>query len=53
MSQYNAISGEPGEKQQAMWARIGDGRWYAIPPEMADSFRKAGAEVCLADELPR
>ena len=42
----------PGNKPKALYAKVGDGHWYAIPPAMADSFRKAGAEVRLAAELP-
>lgn len=39
-------------KQQPMWAKIEGSRWYAIPPAMAESFLKAGAQVCQAEELP-
>jgi hypothetical protein len=46
-----ASSADP--KQGVMWANIGDGCWYAIPPNLAESFRKAGAEVCQAHELPQ
>lgn len=53
VSEIKPFAGEPVEKQQAMWAKIGDGSWYAIPPVMAESFRKAGAEVRLADDLTR
>ena len=42
----------PGNKPKALYAKVGDGQWYVIPPVMADSFRKAGAEVRLATELP-
>lgn len=38
------------QKQDPMWAKIGDGRWYAIPSSMAESFRKAGADVRLVPE---
>lgn len=41
------------EKKRGLFAKVGDGCWYAIPPGMADSFRKAGAEVLQADALPR
>lgn len=43
---------KPGDKPKTLYAKVGDGQWYAIPPEMAESFRKAGAEVRLATELP-
>lgn len=53
MSEFKNTSGEAGQKEAAMWAKIGGGSWYAIPPGMADSFRKAGAEVRQAHELPQ
>lgn len=40
-----------GPSSLAMWVKIGDGEWFAIPPQMADSFRKAGGEVRLTHEL--
>jgi len=33
------------DKQLRMFAKFGNGRWYAILPEMEASFRKAGADV--------
>jgi hypothetical protein len=44
VSEFKNTSGEAAQKEPAMWAKVGDG-WSAIPPSMADSFRKAGAEV--------
>ena len=44
---------QSAQKKQGMFAKVGDGCWYAIPPGMAESFRKAGAEVLQADALPR
>lgn len=35
----------PAVKQQCMFAKFGDGRWYAILPAMETALRKAGAEV--------
>lgn len=46
-------AGQSAEKKQGMFAKVGDGCWYAIPPGMAESFRKAGAVVLQADALPR
>jgi hypothetical protein len=48
-----AISGrKAADKQLRMFAKFGNGRWYAILPEMEESFRKAGADVSsLAVEL--
>jgi len=37
----------PAVKQQCMFAKFGDGRWYAILPSMETALRNAGAEVCL------
>jgi len=34
-------------KQRTLFARFGDGRWYAILPEMEAGLRKAGAEVSV------
>lgn len=34
-------------ERQCMFARFKDGRWYAIPLDMEDALRKAGAEVGL------
>lgn len=42
-----------GDKPKALYAKVGDGAWYAIPPAMADAYRKAGAEVRFATELPQ
>lgn len=52
MSESKSTSGEAVQKEPAMWAKVGGG-WYAIPPSMADSCRKAGAEVRHAQELPQ
>ncbi|MFC0167596.1 hypothetical protein ACFFKC_05835 [Pseudoduganella danionis] len=41
---------ESDGKQQLMFAKFGDGRWYAILPGMEVGLRKAGAEVCLIPE---
>lgn len=48
-----AISGRKATgKKLRMFAKFGNGRWYAILPEMEDSFRKAGADVSsLAVEM--
>lgn len=46
-------AGNADQKQPAVWANIGNGDWYAIPPHMAESFRLAGAEVRQAQELPQ
>lgn len=35
----------------SMSVKIGSGEWYAIPPTMADAFRKAGATVCETHEV--
>lgn len=43
----------PGDKPKALYAKVADGQWYAIPESLADSFRKAGAELRLASELPK
>jgi hypothetical protein len=40
-------------KQFPLWAKIDGSHWYAIPPALAESFLRAGAQVCQADELPR
>lgn len=44
---------EQESKQQSLWAKIEGSHWYAIPPTLVESFLKAGAEVCRAEELPR
>jgi hypothetical protein len=49
-SKSAAVSAAP--KHDALWARIDDGLWYAIPPNMAEEFRKAGAEVVPQHQLP-
>jgi hypothetical protein len=38
---------ESGVKQQCLFAKFGDGRWYAILPNMETGLCKAGAEVCV------
>lgn len=43
MSDSKSVIGSAEEMPDAMWARIDDGRWYAIPSSMAEPFRKAGA----------
>lgn len=53
MNERQPAAGSAAQKQGAMWARIDNGRWYAIPSSMAESFRKAGAEVRQALELPQ
>ena len=53
MSEHQPVVGSAEQKQDAMWTRIDDGRWYAIPLSMAESFRKAGAEVRQARDLPQ
>lgn len=47
------ISGRiAGDKQPRVFAKFGAGRWYAILPEMEESFLKAGADVStLAVEM--
>lgn len=39
---------EPAVKQQGLYAKVGDGSWYPIPPNMKASFLAAGAEVVRA-----
>lgn len=39
-------------KKERMFAKLGEGHWYAIPQSMEESFRKAGAVVSRSDELP-
>jgi hypothetical protein len=51
MSEYKSSSNSADQKPDALFARIGDGSWFAIPPSMADSFRCAGAEVKPAHEI--
>ena len=51
MSENKPITGSADQTPDSLWVRIGDDRWYAIPPNMAESFRKAGAEVRKAHEL--
>jgi len=46
------LDDELNEKQYRMFAKVGDGRWWAIAPSMEDSFRKAGAVVLRSNELP-
>lgn len=36
----------PSNPQQRMYAKSGEGRWYAILPGMEVQLRKAGADVC-------
>lgn len=45
-------AGHSAKRRHGLFVKVGDGRWYAIPPGMAESFRMAGAEVVRADELP-
>lgn len=51
MSEFKNTHGDAAQKEPAMWAKVGGGDWFAIPPSMAESFRKAGAEVRQAHEL--
>jgi hypothetical protein len=51
--EFKNTASEAEQKNPAMWAKIGGSSWYAIPPGLADSFRKAGAEVRQAHELPK
>jgi hypothetical protein len=51
VSAFKNTSGEAAQKEPAMWAKVEGGGWYAIPASMAESFRKAGAEVRQAHEL--
>ena len=53
VSDFKNTTGEAAQKEPAMWAKVGGGSWYAIPPSMADSFRRAGADVRQAHELPQ
>lgn len=53
MSENKKPAGSADQQSDTLWAKIGDGRWYAIPANMAESFRKAGADVRRADELPQ
>lgn len=46
MNDKSMQTNEVGVKQQCLFAKFGDGRWYAIPPGMEAGLRKAGAEVC-------
>lgn len=43
---------EPVERPQGLYAKVGDGGWYPIPPNMEESFKAAGAEVVRASQLP-
>jgi hypothetical protein len=52
MSENKSSSNSADQKRDALFARIGDSSWFAIPPSMADSFRCAGAEVKPAHEIP-
>lgn len=52
VTEFNPADGSADEKRPAMWANVGHGGWFAIPPHMAESFYKAGAEVRQAHELP-
>lgn len=36
---------ESEDKQRSFFARFGEGRWYAILPNMEVGLRRAGAEV--------
>lgn len=47
MSEKSKQTSEPSVKQQCLFAKFGDGRWYAILPGMELGLRKAGAEVCV------
>jgi hypothetical protein len=38
---------EHSNKTGAMFARFGEGHWYAILPSMAATFRKMGAIVSI------
>jgi len=53
MNEHQPAVSSAEQKQDAMWARVDDRRWYAIPSNLAESFRKAGAEVCQACDLPQ
>ena len=53
MTEIKPVGGGADQSQPAMWAKVGQGGWFAIPPQMAESFRKAGAEVRQAHELPQ
>lgn len=52
VSDVTTLVDEQSKKQQSLWAKIEGSRWYAIPPALAESFLKAGAQVCQAEELP-
>ncbi|MGW8392219.1 hypothetical protein [Pseudoduganella sp. HUAS MS19] len=52
VSDVSTLVEEQENKQQSLWAKIEGSRWYAIPPALAESFLKAGAQVCQAEELP-
>lgn len=43
---------QAGEKPTALYAKVDDEAWFAIPPGMVDSFGKAGAVVRVVAELP-
>ena len=45
MSENKSSANSADQPRDAMWVKIGDGHWYAIPPKMAESFRKVGTEV--------
>jgi len=40
------------KKEPSMSVKIGASGWYAIPPSMAEAFRKAGAAVRETREVP-
>lgn len=51
MSRAETFVGLTEQKQEALFVRIGNGSWYAIPRNMAESFRSVGAEVRPARTL--
>lgn len=53
MNEVKKTVESPIEKKQALWAKMGDGKWFAIPHALQNSFLAAGAEVRQADELTR
>lgn len=50
MNEQSQQLSEPNHKPGRLFARFGDGHWYAILPDMADTFRKLGAAVSTLPE---
>lgn len=45
VNKKSILSNNPVEKQERMFVKVDDGRWYAIPASMEESFRKVGAQI--------